>query len=69
MRLGDQLLAASTAMKTIPVGTAYAVCTGIGAVGVAVIGMILLGESREVSRIISLLMIIGGIIGRKLASG
>jgi quaternary ammonium compound-resistance protein SugE len=56
-------------MKTIPVDTAYAVCTGIGAVGVAVIGMILFWESRDVSRIISLLMIIGGIIGRKLASG
>ncbi len=58
----------STAMKTIPVGTAYAVWTGIGAVGVAVLGMILFGESRDILRIISLMMIIGGIIGLKLVS-
>lgn len=58
----------STAMKTIPVGTAYAVWTGIGAVGVAVMGMILFGESRDISRIISLLLIISGIIGLKLVS-
>jgi len=58
----------STAMKTIPVGTAYAVWTGIGAVGVAVMGMILFGESRDVLRIISLMMIVGGIIGLKLVS-
>ena len=59
----------STAMKTIPVGTAYAVWTGIGAVGVAVMGMILFGESRDVFRIISLLMIVSGIIGLKLGAG
>ncbi len=58
----------STAMKTIPVGTAYAVWTGIGAVGVAVMGMILFGESRDVFRIISLLMIISGIVGLKIVS-
>ena len=59
----------STAMKTIPVGTAYAVWTGIGAVGVAVMGMLLFGESRDVFRIISLLMIVSGIIGLKLGAG
>lgn len=59
----------STAMKTIPVGTAYAVWTGIGAVGVAVLGMILFGESRDAFRIISLALIIGGIIGLKLGAG
>jgi quaternary ammonium compound-resistance protein SugE len=58
----------STAMKTIPVGTAYAVWTGIGAVGVAVLGMILFGESRDILRIISLMLIICGIIGLKLVS-
>lgn len=58
----------STAMKTIPVGTAYAVWTGIGAVGVAVLGMMLFGESKDILRIISLMMIIGGIIGLKLVS-
>lgn len=58
----------STAMKSIPVGTAYAVWTGIGAVGVAIAGMILFGESRDVFRIISLILIISGIIGLKLGS-
>lgn len=58
----------STAMKTIPVGTAYAVWTGIGAVGVAILGMFLFGESRDVARIICLLLIVSGILGLKLAS-
>ncbi|MCP4138386.1 MAG: quaternary ammonium compound efflux SMR transporter SugE [bacterium] len=56
------------AMKTIPVGTAYAVWTGIGAVGVAVLGMVLFGESRDTMRIICLLLIVAGIVGLKLAS-
>ncbi|MES9812125.1 MAG: quaternary ammonium compound efflux SMR transporter SugE [Candidatus Thiodiazotropha sp.] len=58
----------SLAMKTIPVGTAYAVWTGIGAVGVAVLGMVLLGESRDMLRIVSLLFIVSGIVGLKVVS-
>lgn len=58
----------SAAMKTIPVGTAYAVWTGIGAVGVAILGMCLLGESRDIMRIICLLLIVSGIVGLKLVS-
>ncbi len=58
----------SAAMKTIPVGTAYAVWTGIGAVGVAILGMILFGESREILRITCLFLIIVGIVGLKLVS-
>ncbi|MEW8027893.1 MAG: quaternary ammonium compound efflux SMR transporter SugE [Candidatus Thiodiazotropha sp.] len=58
----------SIAMKTIPVGTAYAVWTGIGAVGVALLGMLLLGESRDIMRIVSLLLIVSGIVGLKLVS-
>ena len=58
----------SVAMKIIPVGTAYAVWTGIGAVGVAILGMILFGESREILRITCLFLIIAGIIGLKLVS-
>lgn len=58
----------SAAMKTIPVGTAYAVWTGIGAVGVAILGMVLFGESREMVRIFCLLLIVSGILGLKLAS-
>jgi len=56
------------AMKTIPVGTAYAVWTGIGAIGVAVLGMVLFGESREILRLVCLFLIITGIIGLKLVS-
>ena len=59
----------SLSMKTIPVGTAYAVWTGIGATGVATLGMLFLGESREVVRIICLLLIVAGIVGLKLFSG
>ena len=58
----------SIAMKTIPVGTAYAVWTGIGAVGVAILGMVLLGESRDIMRVICLLLIVSGIVGLKLVS-
>jgi len=58
----------SLAMKTIPVGTAYAVWTGIGAVGVAILGMVLFGESRELLRVICLFLIIVGILGLKLVS-
>ena len=58
----------SIAMKTIPVGTAYAVWTGIGAVGVAVLGMVLFGESRETLRVICLFLIVTGIIGLKVVS-
>jgi quaternary ammonium compound-resistance protein SugE len=58
----------SLAMRTIPVGTAYAVWTGIGAIGVAVLGMVLFGESREILRLVCLFLIVAGIIGLKLAS-
>ena len=58
----------SIAMKTIPVGTAYAVWTGIGAIGVAILGMVLFGESREILRITCLFLIIAGIIGLKVVS-
>ncbi len=58
----------SVAMKTIPVGTAYAVWTGIGAVGVAIMGMVLFGESRDIMRVLCLLLILSGIVGLKLVS-
>ncbi|NKB81575.1 MAG: quaternary ammonium compound efflux SMR transporter SugE [Nitrospirales bacterium] len=53
----------SIAMKIIPIGTAYAVWTGIGAVGVAILGMMFFGESRSMTRIICLLLIVLGIVG------
>ena len=58
----------SIAMKTIPVGTAYAVWTGIGAVGVAIMGMVLFNESKDILRILCLLLIVTGIVGLKLVS-
>ncbi len=59
----------SLAMKTIPVGTAYAVWTGIGAVGVALFGIILFDEPRDLARVLCLLLIISGVIGLKVFSG
>ena len=60
------LLAA--ALKTIPVGTGYAVWTGIGAAGTAILGMVFLGESREALRIICILLTIAAVVGLKYAS-
>ena len=56
------------AIKTIPVGTGYAVWVGIGAVGAAIGGMILFGESKSVARIVCILLIVAGVIGLKLFS-
>ncbi len=58
----------SIAMKSIPIGTAYAVWTGIGAVGVALLGMLIFDEPKDLVRIICLLLIVSGIVGLKLAS-
>ena len=55
------------ALKTIPVGTGYAVWTGIGAAGTAIVGMILFDESRNVIRIICIGLIIAGILGLKFS--
>lgn len=56
------------AAKHLPIGTAYAVWTGIGAVGTAVLGMILFNESRELVRIVFIFLIVIGIVGLKLFS-
>ncbi|MDX7539311.1 quaternary ammonium compound efflux SMR transporter SugE [Serratia marcescens] len=62
------MLLLANAMKTLPAGTAYAVWTGIGAVGAAIMGMVLLGESTNIARIISLCLIVVGILGLKFSS-
>lgn len=54
------------ALRTLPVGTAYAVWTGIGAVGAAVWGMVMLGEDVSLARIVCLVLIVCGIVGLKL---
>lgn len=56
------------AMKTLPVGTAYAVWVGVGAVGTAALGMALFQEPATVGRLVSLALIVAGIVGLKLAS-
>jgi quaternary ammonium compound-resistance protein SugE len=54
-------------LKTLPVGTAYAVWTGIGTVGTAILGIVLLGESASVIRLLCIALIIIGIVGLKMA--
>lgn len=58
----------SLAVRSIPIGTAYAVWAGIGSVGVAILGMILFEESRDVIRLVFLLFIVIGIVGLNLFS-
>lgn len=56
------------AMRTLPVGTAYAIWTGIGAVGTAILGMVLFHESRDVMRLVCIGVIVTGIVGLKFFS-
>ncbi|MDZ7591588.1 MAG: quaternary ammonium compound efflux SMR transporter SugE [Rubrivivax sp.] len=56
------------AMKSLPVGTAYAVWVGVGAVGTAILGIVLFGESANAGRIVSLGLILAGIVGLKLST-
>ena len=56
------------AMKSLPVGTSYAVWVGVGAVGTAILGIVLLGEPASAGRIASLALIVAGIVGLKLSS-
>jgi quaternary ammonium compound-resistance protein SugE len=54
------------ALRTIPVGTGYAVWVGIGAVGTALVGMLALGESASVPRLVCLMLVVGGVVGLKV---
>lgn len=58
----------SLAVRTLPIGTAYAVWTGIGTVGAAILGMVLFDEPRDVVRVLCIALIIAGIAGLKLTS-
>jgi quaternary ammonium compound-resistance protein SugE len=58
----------SIAMKSLPVGTAYAVWVGVGAVGTAILGIFLFDESASAARLASLALIVAGIVGLKLSS-
>jgi quaternary ammonium compound-resistance protein SugE len=66
MAIGVILL--GVAMKSLPVGTAYAVWVGVGAVGTAILGIVLLGEPANAGRILSLALIVAGIVGLKMAT-
>jgi quaternary ammonium compound-resistance protein SugE len=57
------------AVKHLPVGTAYAVWTGIGTVGTAILGIILFNESKDLVRVLFIFLIIIGIVGLKIFSG
>ncbi|RCX16984.1 paired small multidrug resistance pump [Fontibacillus phaseoli] len=65
---GLSFLFLSVAMKTLPMGTAYAVWTGIGASGGAILGMIFYGEPKNVLRIVFIAMVLGSAVGLKLVS-
>ena len=58
----------SLATRSIPIGTAYAVWVGIGAIGTAIYGMIVLGEDRSLLRLLCFVLILAGIVGLKLLS-
>ncbi|MEY8734027.1 multidrug efflux SMR transporter [Peribacillus frigoritolerans] len=65
---GASFLFLAYAMKTLPMGTAYAIWTGIGASGGAIIGMLLYGESKDWRRVIFIAMVLGAAVGLKLVS-
>jgi quaternary ammonium compound-resistance protein SugE len=58
----------SIGVRTLPVGSAYAVWTGIGAVGTAVYGMVALGESTQVLKLVSVALVVAGVVGLQLTS-
>ncbi len=57
------------ALKTLPIGVAYSIWTGIGAIGTVILGIMLFGESKEILKIVFVLMIVCGIVGLKLVTG
>ena len=68
LTMGISVYLLSISLKTLPVGSAYAVWTGIGAAGTAVLGIILFGESKELMRLSFIFLIIVGVIGLRIFS-
>ncbi|MCK1741883.1 quaternary ammonium compound efflux SMR transporter SugE [Bradyrhizobium sp. 139] len=66
--MAGSILLLGFALKTLPIGTAYAVWTGIGAVGTAALGIVLFGEPATAFRLASIGLIVSGIIGLKLVT-
>ena len=67
--MAGSILLLGLALKTLPIGTAYAVWTGIGAVGTAILGIALFGEPATLARLACIGLVVAGIIGLKLVSG
>jgi quaternary ammonium compound-resistance protein SugE len=68
LAMAASVLLLGVAMKTLPVGTSYAVWVGVGAVGTAILGIVLFNEPANIGRLVSLGLILAGIIGLKLAT-
>lgn len=68
LAMGVSLYFLAQALKTIPLGTGYAVWTGIGAAGTAILGIILFAESAQPVRLLCIALILGGIVGLRLSS-
>lgn len=66
--MGISLFLLGIALRTLPLGTAYAIWTGIGTIGTAILGIMLFNEPAEVLRILCIAMIAAGIVGLKLVS-
>jgi len=66
--MAGSILLLGVALKTLPIGTAYAVWTGIGAVGTAILGIALFGEPATAARLASIGLIVSGIVGLKLVT-
>jgi len=68
LAFGASFVFLAYSMKTLPMGTAYAIWTGIGASGGAILGMLLYGESKDWRRLIFISMVLGAAVGLKLVS-
>ncbi|MFD1849918.1 DMT family transporter [Oceanobacillus bengalensis] len=68
LSFGASFLFLAYAMETLPMGTAYAIWTGIGASGGAILGMLLYGESKDWKRLVFIAMVLGAAVGLKLVS-
>jgi quaternary ammonium compound-resistance protein SugE len=66
--MAGSIILLGVALKTLPIGTAYAVWTGIGAVGTALLGIALFGEPATAARLASIGLIVSGIVGLKLVT-
>ncbi len=66
--MGISIWLLAISLKSLPLGTAYTVWTGIGAIGTVVYGIVVFGDARDFLRILFIIMIIGGIVGLKIST-